>query len=255
MPDKMKYTKAPVSEVILGITFSESVFDINFLFKIQQILEADYPKIEIIPPLTDEWLEEFRLIALINQENTGAFLIRLRSTDLKWLIQIQNNKIYFNWIRCDDEKVGDYVGYSTIKKRFEYILSQINIDLFVSKIKYLDITYHDRLSLEENILSINNIENFINFSPPKINTPQGFNSLSSKYTYQLPELGGYGILSINTDETLTGLQVVRLENAIRGKPINVTITKDYFTWFDFAHIYQIKYFEELFTTDLLEKWE
>ncbi len=251
----MKYTKAPVSEVILGITFVDPVFDINFLFKIQQMVEADFPKVEITPPLTDEWLDEFHLVADFNPESTGAILIRLRSIDLKWLIQIQSNKIYFNWVRGDEEEVGNYVGYEAIKEKFEHILNQINIEPFLSKIKYFDITYHDRIILKDYISSINEVGSLINTSLPKINTVQGFNSIFSKYTYQLPEFDGYGILSVNTDVAISGSQVLRLENAVRGTPKCLKIKNDFFAWFDSAHKYQNNYFEDLFTTELLKQWE
>ena len=59
---KKQYTKAPVSEVILGITYSEPVFGKNgIIFDVISNEKNNYPIIEHLPPVGDEILDGYLL--------------------------------------------------------------------------------------------------------------------------------------------------------------------------------------------------
>lgn len=148
----MKYEKAPVSEVILGIMFSSNKISVDALFKISTVFAEEFPIVEILPPLILEELNDFIMQPITSDLNAGPFLIRRRSKDNKWLIQMQSNKIYLNWIREDDEPVGSYVGFSEIKKRFDAILANISaITDIKSGHRLYELSYHDRFEWEQYI--------------------------------------------------------------------------------------------------------
>lgn len=248
----MKYSKAPVSEVIVGITFNSPVFSIKTIFDVQSKITQKYPIIEVRPPLADEELIDYQLTQGIDPAKTGPILIRFRSDDRKWLCQVQNNKIYLNWIRTDYEEVGHYVGFSTIFKYFKELTSSLNHTIIEDKdIKYYDLTYHDRIEWQKYIKNISELSKIIHMEPPKIKKTEGFNNVSSNYTYHVKELGGYGKLSISTDTAPSGAQILKFENVLRGFLPDTSLD----TWIDIAHNMQFDYFESIFKEDLLEQWK
>jgi uncharacterized protein (TIGR04255 family) len=248
----MKYKKAPVSEVIIGITFNSPVFSSKDIFDAQPKITQNYPIIEIRPPLADEELIDYKLTQGIDPAKTGPILIRFRSDDRKWLCQLQNNKIYLNWIRTDYEEVGHYVGFSTVFENFKELTSKLNYTIGEDKnIKYYDLTYHDRIEWRKYIKNISELSKIINMETPRINTPEGFNNVFSNYTYHVKELGGYGKLSISTDTAPNGSQILKFENLLRG----FLPDKSFDTWISIAHKMQFDYFESIFKEDLLEKWK
>ena len=71
----MKYKHAPVSEVIIGVTFENPIMNVNRLFRVQNALSDDMPVTEICPPLANESLVEFRLNTEIEPQKAGPFLL------------------------------------------------------------------------------------------------------------------------------------------------------------------------------------
>ena len=57
----MKYSKAPVSEVILGITYGVNKIPVDKLFQISSMFSMEFPIVEICPPMILEELNGFRL--------------------------------------------------------------------------------------------------------------------------------------------------------------------------------------------------
>ncbi len=249
-----KYTKAPVSEVIFGVTFNEERLSLRGLFDAQQALSDQYPRVEIRPPLVDEVMSEFQINQEISPERSGTVLIRLRSEDNKWLCQIQANKVYLNWIRLDPEPVGNYPGYTTVYRKFLDTLDALSLglpDITSDSVKYYDLSYHDRFEWQDYIDSLSDAHKIMRLKPPEIETPEGFNNLFSRYTYRCNPLGGYGIFSLNTATAVTGKQVLQLESNLRGI-IPDRLGDD---WFSEAHRVQYDHFSRIFTPEILKRWE
>ncbi len=249
------YPKAPVSEVIFGVTFLEKHISIRQLFYAQHALSERYPRVEIRPPIADEWMSGFQITQELNQERTGAVLIRLRSDDGKWMCQIQANKLYLNWIRPDHEPVGNYPGYTAIYRRFGEVLSALSTnspDITSDSVKYYDLSYHDRLEWQEYIDSLSDADRIMRFKPPEIVTPEGLNNSFSRFTYNYDPLGGYGIFAVNTatQAAAEGKQVLQLESTLRG--INPHQSLD--DWFSVAHKVQYDHFTRIFRPEILEQW-
>ncbi len=235
------------------MTFAESRFDTRALFSAQHKLSEEYPLIDVAPPMGEEVLVGFVLESEIEPTAVGPFRLRLRSSDRHWLCQIQFNKIYFNWIRQDGQPVGDYPGYTEIVGRFQKILAALGAPSLANKpdlVKYLDLTYHDRIEWQKYIDSISEADKILRFSPPQLMTQSGFNNVFSRYTYECPEVGGYGILGMNTDSAQDGTQLLKLEIHLRGKIQDITISE----WFERANGIQYDQFINIFREEMLEKW-
>ena len=248
-----KYPKAPVSEVIFGVTFSEARQSIRELFDARQALSDEYPRVEIRPPLVDETMSGFQVTQELNPDRMGSVLIRLRSDDDNWMCQVQANKVYLNWIRPDHEPVGNYPGYTAVYRRFGQALDALDLssaDFTTDSVKYYDLSYHDRLEWQEHIASLSDAHKIMRLKPPEIEAPEGFNNLISRYTYRYDPLGGYGTFSVNTDTAATGKQVLKFESTLRG--ITPHHTSD--TWFNEAHMVQYDHFSRIFTPEILAQW-
>ena len=248
-----RYPKAPVSEVIFGVTFSEARLSERDLFGAQQALSDEYPKIEIRPPLADEAMSGFQITHELNPQTT-PILIRLRSEDGGWMCQVQANKVYLNWIRPDDKPVGNYPGYAAVYSRFGEVLDALG---FLSAgfsddtVKYYDLGYHHRLEWQEHIANLGEAHKIMRLKPPEITTPGGLNSIFSRYTFTCDPLGGYGILSVNSATTATGKQVLMFESTLRG----ITPHRSSDAWFTEARTVQAGNFTRLFRPEILAQWE
>jgi len=248
------YKNAPVSEVIFGITYNQPVISLEILFSIYSDLKEKYPIIEILPPIADTNLEEFKLTEIINPKTSGHFLLRLKSQDYHWLFQLQRNKVYFNWIRPDTKKPGGYPGYALIENEFIDIIKILDENYRVdtlNNVKYFDLTYHDRVEWQEYINSINDINEILNFNLPKISNKNGLNNIFSKYTYPEEMLGGHGVLNINTGTSISDKQLMNFENVLRGYKANL----DQRSWFELAHKKQVEQFQYIFNKNILNKWK
>lgn len=249
---EQEYKNAPVSEVIFGVTFNHQVIDVEALFELRQIFKDEFPILELKNPLSDAYLEESKLVTEIEVDRVGPFRLRMRSTSSDWLIQMQLNKIYFNWIRKDSDEVGNYPGYNKIKERFKSILRIVLEESNTMKrdVDYFDLTYHDRLLWQNYVDSLNNVDEIINLVVPKINTEEDFNNLINKYTYHAPSLDGYGILNLNTNTSIENQQILKFEKILRGYDKFENLEN----WFNKAHEQQLRAFKNTFTEKILEQW-
>lgn len=247
----MKYRNAPVSEVVVGVSFKTSVFSDDDLFQINTMLNKEYPSVEMMPPLNLEILNGYQLQVGFDIATSGQVLYRRRSVNREWLVQIQQNKIYLNWIRADSDPVGSYPGFSIIINKFFELMSvlstKLNKDLS-NNIVLFDLTYHDRFSWQDYIKDLTEINTILDLSIPKILDEEN-NNIFSKFVYPLKQLNGFGIISINTvtsPETMK--QILTIETSLRGFDTDIK------TWFDKAHNLQTCIFENLFRESIKNKW-
>ena len=247
-----KYKKAPVSEVILGATFKHQVIDIDGLFDLRSTLKKEYPNIELNSPLADVYLKDYKLSTQIDVDRVGPFRLRLRSESSRWLIQIQLNKIYLNWIRKDSDEVGNYPGYTKIKSKVDNVLDKFLEQSITSErgVDYYELTYQDRLKWEEYIDSLNDLHEIINLSTPTLGAGNDFNNVINEYTYPISSLNGYGITKIDTKTSIENYQILKFQNILRGYKELVERDK----WFNDAHNNQLDTFEKIFRDSILNNW-
>jgi uncharacterized protein (TIGR04255 family) len=250
----MKYSKAPISEVIMGISYQNAKIPVDLVLK-NALFSEEFPMTEIVMPLVLETLQGFQIHSYFNQNVTGPFLIRRKVKDSKWLLQIQGNMIYLNWIRLDTEPVGTYVGFSAIKDKFSSLLSVIEAVAPVNlrdDIALCDLTYHDRVIWQSEITDLSQIGRIMNINTPPKFSEQGYNNIFSRFTFHDSELNGFGLININTDTAVDGQQqLIKVESNLRGA---ITTECDVDTWFERAHTKQNDIFEQIFKEEIKAKW-
>jgi len=243
---------APVSELVFGLTLKEKIPDSEIIQIVNYFLEA-YPLFEIAPPIANEWMNGFQVVPEFDISTSGQVLYRLRSSDRRFLVQLQNNKIFFNWIRDDLEPVGNYPGFSKLYGIFSSVLrnaEEISGMAFRDITKYYEVTYHDRLFWQEIIGTISNIDQIMNVNLPSIPLIEGLNNIFSNFTYHNPRIGGYGSIAINTSTAIDGKQLLRFESMIRGYVNEISMDE----WFKLGHDFQNGIFESSFKQSILERW-
>jgi uncharacterized protein (TIGR04255 family) len=244
----MRLSKAPISEVILGVTFDRAVLTQKQIMGLADHFSGDFPGIEVSPPLPNEVLQEFIVVNQFNPEHTGPVLYRLRSDDRSWLVQVQCNKVYLNWVREDGQPVGRYPGLTKVLERFLAALAVTGVDS--ENCLFFELSYSDRIEWQEYINSISDLGNILNFSPPAIPISSGMNNVYSKFTYHEPRVGGFGTLEIKTSTSLFGKQLLEFSSILRGR----LAKQDLRAWFGTAHDLQNNFFEGLFKEEVLNKW-
>jgi uncharacterized protein (TIGR04255 family) len=195
----------------------------------------------------------------MNYSNAGFSLYRLTSADKKWMIQIQQNFILLNWIRQDDQIVGQYPGFEVVYKRFKTVLDRVkekfrqaqgDID-FYKQIKTYTLTYQDRIFWQEHIENLSSINKLLNLSVPTIPGADNIDNISVKYTLPFKEIGGYGVMSINSAIIPPSNNILILECRIKGKYEGERIDD----WFKSANQVQVKSFENIIENNILKKWK
>lgn len=250
----MAYKQAPISEVIFGITYKSRLFSDDDLFYINNHFSKEFPIVEVLAPLIIEDLRNFQIFPIINPTLTGTTLYRRRTAERNWLLQVQGNAIYLNWIRQDNMPVGNYIGYNEVFSKFIKIIEHIEELLhkpLKENIYLLDLTYQDRINWQSYATNLNNVSDIMNIQTPPIVSDAIYNNISSKYTQQKDSLNGFGIININTATSMAGNQVFRIETIYRGHPL----TTDIKAWFDTAHAEQTDFFSSLFKEKILDSWK
>jgi len=248
----MKYSKAPISEVIIGVTYKNNKIPIDFFLK-NALFSEEFPTTELVQPLFLEMLNGFQ-VRQNYDTNSGPFLVRKWSNDSKWLLQIQANMIFLNWIRLDTEPVGTYCGFPFISDKFFSIIATLEDVMKIqlhNDITLCDLTYHDRVKWQSEISDLSEIAKIMNINTPPKFSEHGYNNIFSRYTFHDFILNGFGLININTDTANDGEQIIKIESNLRGK---CAINGDIQAWFEQAHTKQINIFEQLFTKEIKEKW-
>jgi uncharacterized protein (TIGR04255 family) len=248
----VKYKNAPVSEVILGVTFKDGLLARNnyFIEIIHEFLN-EYPLYQVVQPLANDSFQTPHEGLIIDTNHTGPLLHRLRSKDSNWLVQIQFNKVFLNWIRDDNKEVGNYPGFSLIFDKFKALLDKVlnRTDSNELDILYTELTYHDRID-NDNV--IENLNSTINFSLPNFKTKSLKTTDFSTSTYSIvEELGGFLVLNVLALPNSLNKRILKIEATLKSNSPNALSNK----WFDKAHQFQVEIFEELIKKETLDKWK
>jgi len=260
------YKNAPISELVCGVVFNTGLLaQDGILYELVNEFKEKYPKIAQSPPILDEELQGFQLISSVAPQY-GVAKFRMFSEDDIWLVQLQQNKVYFNWIRKDVMKVGNYPGFSEVFKEFLNVYkiveskikkSQPNLDLQTT-VKQYELLYQDRLPWQTYMDDLDQIKEFLNIKIPTLPSFDGEkeyppNNISSFYTIPVEEVGGYCKITVNTQpaDIRDNRQILKIEVVLRGKNESDSIEK----WFDRSNKIQKQFFEKFFSNKILTKWQ
>lgn len=254
-----KYVNAPISEVIFGVTFNQAVYG-NLLFELIARFKKDYPKIQLQSPLPDETLKGYTIENIIEAELTGAFLTRLFSVDDHWLLQLQNNKFFFNWLRRDDLPTGKYPGYMEICRRFDELFNESLESIVFDKnnlntaVKHYSLIYQDRIFWQDHIKNLSDIGEIIKIELPSLPRTMASSSTPTniffKSTIPVEEIGGHVNININTGIS-SNRPVLILQSEIYGKKDSGSMLE----WFDVSRNIQQNLFENIFQQEILRQWQ
>ena len=257
-----KYSKAPISELVLGAFFNPGLLLNNgVLFELINKLLVEFPVLNTHPVFAFEELANGVTIqSQADYTKTGFSTYHLISEDGKWQILLLQDMITLHWNRKDDESVGNYPGFTTTFRKFKNIYDTISellkkhdLDMAAS-IKSYYLCYNDRVDLEEYKSKGLNVDNIINISTPSFEYASKVyvaNNYWNRYSVTCDAISGYSLITINTPTLETGKQLLIVENKLRGKTPNSDIEE----WFLIAHDSQMSFFEKIFKQEILKSWE
>lgn len=255
--ERKRYSKAPISEVIIGITWERALLqDKGQFYNIYNAILQDFPNIQYFQPLANEDLIGYRLHQEIDLLKTGSNLCRFFSRDRNWLVQMQFNKIFLNWIRQSEDDV--YPGFEIVENKFLKILELVSNDDTYTSVKSLDLNYQNRFPWSNYMKDLSELNQFINYKPAEVSIggrSANLNNAFSRYLFLESGINGYGSLSINTSTDVNDgkTQLLFIDFTLRGKPEeNLNGLKN---WLESAHNFQYEQFTNFFKNNLKEKWE
>lgn len=249
----MKFINAPISEVIFGVTLANSLANSSRILEYYcEILKVKYPIVELSNPLGELVIfENGRVENQLDGKLTGQALYRFRTEDKKYLIQIQNNKLYMNWIRTDNESTGDYPGYDKLFPLFKKAVADFlgYFHLTNRDIKSCDLTYHNRFNIDKILHSGKTINDIIKFTIP-LNGDKllNFSNKSSEIMESINSLCNSTMETVFKDQE----RLLRFEFLIQSID---QLEINYEEWFSSAHKTQVNTFENIFTGEVLESWK
>jgi len=257
----LKYTKAPISEVVFGVILkTNSLLANGILFELLHNLSREFPNIQTFPARPEDDLVDGLIQSSVDYSKSGFVTYRLYSSDAKWQILIQQNIITYHWVRADMQPVGGYPGFSACFDRFLQVYKKTN-ELFTkngisleSNIKNYYLSYVDRVNFSEYQSKGMKISDILNMSFPffsingrKYTTDNCFN----RYSVACEEINGSSIIGVNTPTVPSFGQMFIVDNKLKGYSEKI----DMQDWFRVAHGLQVSFFENIFTEKILKSWE
>lgn len=268
---RIKYQNAPISEVVCGITLNEPLLSQKqVIYDIITYLKREYPLIHTSAPIADQYLTGNIINTNLNLALTGPGVYRLTSEDQKWMIQLQYNKLYLNWIRRDAESAGNYPGFIVIFNKLKEIIAIVEakikempqqIGLIENKVKYYELVYQDRFDWKDYVDDFSEINQILKIKLPEIPISKGSEEenkiyapsiIQSKYFIPLPiGLATININSAPNNATNSSKELLIFECAIRSENVEKNLDE----WFQDSHRIQIEFFEHIFQPNILELWK
>jgi uncharacterized protein (TIGR04255 family) len=257
----VKYSKAPISELVCGIFFNSNLLLIDgIIFQFLTRTQGLFPVIQTLPTIPSDEVVNGIIQTSQDYIKAGFVTYRLFSNDMKWQVLIQQNMVTLHWVRQDDENVGNYPGYDQIFaefKRIYIILRELIPDdnIFNANIKSLYLCYTDRINMEPYRIRGMGIDDLITLPPIQFkanNTNIKANNYFNRFSGACNDIDGYFIASINSP-TIMGLgQFLIIENKVKGSLSDSRFMDD---WFESAHQIQLSFFESIFKSAVLEEWK
>ncbi|MEL3908822.1 MAG: TIGR04255 family protein [Treponemataceae bacterium] len=255
----MKYGNPPVVEVVFGLNFDFTKLSPRQMFDISVLFSKDFPREEVVPitliPNIEDKSSYSKQGVLGNIEDYGFAMIRKKTKNNDWLIQFQQNRFYFNWIRNNDLKEkSNYAGFNEAFKKFNDTINKINKSLNVElteKVKYLELSYLDVFSFEK---TSEDISGLISFSLPSVLAKDA--EFTNSYSHNENRINGKCFMSMSSqnlvDKTFRNVEKKVVVNInLIGKMDSLSFDK----WFTTAHDIQNEMFNKIFTNQAKEGWK
>ena len=161
------FENSPLQEVVIGAQFLPILNSSSIISEFYQAKKDKFPRFVEDTPIPHV-IEKFDSQNSVTFQNGYYSRKHFIEKSEHKLIQIQTDKILFNWRTLDNR--NDYPFFENIKKEFLVHLNDLNnIYSVLNNIDQLEITYLNHILInefEDNNFNLNNI--FNNFFPPVI---------------------------------------------------------------------------------------
>jgi len=242
---KAHFDKSPLAEVIFGVEFNaESFSTVHFGLYWQEIKEKFTQKPLDRPPIGDT-----ELISLLPSLRRVWF----ESKDQKELIQLQDNRFYYNWRKRDEE----YPHFEKIHPKFLVEWNRFtdwwakNEKNQLTPIRY-QMSYVNQIEADLGWHSVEDSAKIFSFLDSDWSSfdlrPSVFNT---NFEFVLPE--EKGILSVKINQSIKppdNTQVLTLNLTSVSKNIDTEIEK----WFELTHQYTVQIFLNLINQETKNLW-
>lgn len=239
-----RLSNAPVVEVVIGVQLNAHPLDSHFIYNFYEEIKEQYPLTTYNPPLPIIFQDGLRgFTGELAQFDVRTFFISLNRDKL---VQIQSNKILFNWRKTDNE--SEYPHFKNVLEKFMEIFNKIQQKRHLFQfINQLEVTYFDHFYLED--FNINN------FNPQPIlnifNINRDISNLEYLITYPQKELKAEVIVDIKSGiNNENQKKLFSMETTCRGFNSEIPLE----IWFDKAHKELLDIFWETTTETAKQKW-
>ncbi len=246
------FRNPPVVEVVFGIRFATSLpMQTRHLGQLWQALGSDYPETEDAFPLIDAEEVPAKMSPI------PALLRRIRaySGDRHFLLQIQDTRLYVNWIKADAPVV--YPRFEAVQSRFEAAWSGLvrfaeSQDLGRVTPGRFELTYVNRIGAGGRVADIAEgylkTLRFSDLEGEQFARPRGLNAT---WKFDMPNDAGEGSVMAVDGAAPGGPEGLVLTFACAGAPSEVW---DRAKWFAAAHTWIVRGFTELTTPKGHGEW-
>ena len=229
MKKKVILSNPPLIELVIGIQFNKAIINNDLIIKIyNSLLSKEFPKVEEKPsiPASIEEYNKPTITKILNGFYSRKLFI---SNDNNKLIQIQPDKILFNWRKISS---GDlYPRFQNVYKEFTDFLKKLEkIIEYKDYINQYEITYIDHFQLDLFDICSFNISKLFNIF--FLNENEEISNIGIKYS--IPQNSINGNLNISIQSAIRNIdnkKIIVLENTCRGFNKNTNMDN----WFNDSH--------------------
>lgn len=249
---KQVYKNAPISEVILGRYYSGNLYSVDIIVKLNELFSKDYPNVHACQPLIIEFLNANGVVKNIPNFDFVPVLYRRFAQDNSYLIQLQSNCFYLNWIRQDNQKVGNYPGFEAVYKKYQEEYKKVveTTGIQNQNEEILELSYIDRFPYS----SLEDIYFYLTLEKPQFLDKDNYFAINLNYVLHLTELNGCAFISIATVKGENGHPMIETRYIIRGQVNINSELNSAEKWYKAAHIQQKDFFDNMFTEKAKEAW-
>ena len=261
---RLKFSKPPVVEVVFGVLFqTNKPIEAVHMGLFWSLVREEFPYTEEVAPLTpivepktlQKQTIEFEVV-----DKPPLPRLWMHSKDHRTLIQLQEDRILYNWKKNDNEAV--YTSYDDVYPKFEE-----KLELFRNFLKsegfeepvyrQFELTYIDHISSNNGLKIVG--EGGVLVDHVRDQSPHRFlpepESYAWKTTYPLPNnLGRFHITAQTVLSLATQERIMRLEYTARGVSADSS-EEGRKTWFEVAHNWSYNSFLDTISPDLQKMWE
>lgn len=243
----MRYTfeHSPVNELVLGVQYEGPAFTINDEINIYSDLKNAYPVISEVPPLPAvvENTDAPQTQKILNNWVSRKHFI---SPDKDRLIQIQPDRILFNWRK--ENQTDQYPRFETVYTVFREILSGAEKHKEPNRQRnQYEMTYVDHVSLKSFTLDNYDVSSIFNI----VRGGRAYKNLLLNYSYPDSSVGGAVTASLKSGMRRDSKErIIVIEATCRGFLADIKVDD----WFLRAHDALLDHFSDIITDKAKSVW-